>query len=272
MDKTIFFQSSMPRAGSTLLQNIIGQNPNFHVTPTSGVADLIDGVTHSFSISDDFKKEKDFDLCKSSFYNFCKEGINGYYSNINKPFILDKSKTWVDNINILNKMYSSPKVICLVRDLRSVFSSHEKQYLNNIHYPHLLLKHKIPLNSTIYDRMEYYKIETPLSSFLKSLFNIIQFKNRDNIKLIRFEDLCYNPQKTLENIYDYLKIPQFTHNFSSVNQITYENDNFHLFGDHKIKSFISLPPSKWGEYLTLEVSNKIYKEYSWFFEYFNYPR
>ena len=29
----IFFQSSLPRAGSTLFQNIIGQNPDFYVTP-----------------------------------------------------------------------------------------------------------------------------------------------------------------------------------------------------------------------------------------------
>ena len=37
----IFFQSSLPRAGSTLLQNILGQNPNFYVTPTSGVLELL---------------------------------------------------------------------------------------------------------------------------------------------------------------------------------------------------------------------------------------
>ena len=36
----IFFQSSLPRAGSTLLQNILGQNPEFYVTPTSGVLEL----------------------------------------------------------------------------------------------------------------------------------------------------------------------------------------------------------------------------------------
>ena len=40
MEKKIFFQSSLPRAGSTLLQNIIGQNPEFYVTPTSGVLEL----------------------------------------------------------------------------------------------------------------------------------------------------------------------------------------------------------------------------------------
>ena len=39
--QTVFYQSSLPRAGSTLLQNIIGQNPKFHVTPTSGMIDMM---------------------------------------------------------------------------------------------------------------------------------------------------------------------------------------------------------------------------------------
>ena len=42
--QTVFYQSSLPRAGSTLLQNIIGQNPLFHVTPTSGMIDMMLGA------------------------------------------------------------------------------------------------------------------------------------------------------------------------------------------------------------------------------------
>ena len=41
MPPQIAFQSSLPRSGSTLLSNIVGQNPNFHVTPTSGLLDLL---------------------------------------------------------------------------------------------------------------------------------------------------------------------------------------------------------------------------------------
>ena len=38
---TIFFQSSMPRSGSTLLQNVLAQNPEIYATPTSGVLELV---------------------------------------------------------------------------------------------------------------------------------------------------------------------------------------------------------------------------------------
>jgi len=46
-NKQIFFQSSLPRSGSTLLQNIIGQNPNFYVTSTSGVLELVFASRHN---------------------------------------------------------------------------------------------------------------------------------------------------------------------------------------------------------------------------------
>ena len=41
MVEKIFFQSSMPRAGSTLFQNIMAQNPDFYATPTSGLCDVL---------------------------------------------------------------------------------------------------------------------------------------------------------------------------------------------------------------------------------------
>ena len=44
MQQTIFYQSSLPRVGSTLFQNIMGQNPLFYVTPTSGMIDLMLGT------------------------------------------------------------------------------------------------------------------------------------------------------------------------------------------------------------------------------------
>jgi len=49
MPPRIAFQSSLPRSGSTLLSNIVGQNPEFHVTPTSGLLDLLYVARQQFS-------------------------------------------------------------------------------------------------------------------------------------------------------------------------------------------------------------------------------
>ena len=77
----IFFQSSMPRSGSTLLQNILGQNPDFYVTPTSGVLELVYGARANYTSSPEFKAQ-DGELMKKGFMGFCKNGMEGFYEGI----------------------------------------------------------------------------------------------------------------------------------------------------------------------------------------------
>lgn len=93
-NQKIFYQSSLPRAGSTLLQNIIGQNPQFHVTPTSGMIDMMLGARIGYNGNKEaFAGDKD--KWKEGFYNFCREGFKGYIKAFtNKPYILDKNRAW----------------------------------------------------------------------------------------------------------------------------------------------------------------------------------
>ena len=78
MKQTIFYQSSLPRAGSTLLQNLIGQNPAFHVTPTSGMIDLMLGARIGYNQNQE-AKAGDKDKWREGFYAFCK-GREIYHS------------------------------------------------------------------------------------------------------------------------------------------------------------------------------------------------
>jgi sulfotransferase len=274
MNKTIFFQSSMPRAGSTLLQNIIGQNPYFYVTPTSSVSTLVINNSSTFYDTTGFKKEKDYNLIRKSFYNYCRGGINSYFSTItNKPYILDKSREWITILPLLNKIYPSPKVITLVRDLRSIYTSFEKYLIENPEDENSIPKNPDTLSNTLLrDRINFYQNSVLIEEVLNPLKDIIDLKNKSNIKLVRFEDLCSNPQQTLDEIYSYLEIPSFQHNFNQINQITYENDNFHPFGNHSITSHLHLPPTDYSNYFPPEALDYIYNQNRWYFEYFNYKK
>ena len=103
----IFFQSSLPRAGSTLLQNILGQNPDFYATPTSGVLELLFAARQNYTNDIGFKAQ-DPDLMKKGWLNFCRQGIEGFFNGItNKKYIVDKSRGWGINYNFLNSFYSN---------------------------------------------------------------------------------------------------------------------------------------------------------------------
>ena len=90
----IFFNSSLPRSGSTLLQNILGQNPDFYVTPTSGVLELVFAARANYTDSPEFKAQ-DHQLMKDAFLGFCKEGVEGFFNSItDKKYVIDKSRGW----------------------------------------------------------------------------------------------------------------------------------------------------------------------------------
>ena len=88
----LFFQSSLPRAGSTLLQNIVGQNPDFYVTPTSGVLELVYAARSNYSDSPEFKAQ-DADTMKTAFLSFCGGGVHNFFEAItDKKYVIDKSR------------------------------------------------------------------------------------------------------------------------------------------------------------------------------------
>ena len=89
MVEKIFYQSSLPRAGSTMLQNIMAQNPDIYATPTSGVLELIFAARSNYTNSPEFKAQ-DAELMKDGFLNFCKEGMYGFYksnSSLTKSYL-----------------------------------------------------------------------------------------------------------------------------------------------------------------------------------------
>jgi len=124
----IFFQSSLPRSGSTLLQNIMGQNPDFYVTPTSGVLELLYAARGNYSSSPEFKAQDQEDM-KEGFISFCRGGLEGFYKGItDKKYVIDKSRGWGIHYGFLNSFYPDPKIVCMIRDPRAIMSSMEKNF------------------------------------------------------------------------------------------------------------------------------------------------
>jgi len=128
----IFFNSSMPRSGSTLIQNILNQNPSIHATSTDGSLELLFGARMNFSNSPEFKAQ-DSDQMYSAWRGFCKGGLEGYCHGLtDKPNVCIKSRGIGIHYNWYKSfMDSDPKVICMVRDIRSVYASMERIFREN---------------------------------------------------------------------------------------------------------------------------------------------
>lgn len=267
----IFFQSSLPRSGSTLLQNIMGQNPDFYVTPTSGLLELVYAARSNFSNSPEFKAQ-DSELMKKGFLSFCKGGMESYFNSItDKKYVLDKSRGWGVHYNFLNSFYPEPKIICMVRDLRSIYSSMEKNFRKNQHLDSGLVDHAQMRGTTTEKRIDLWTQGQPVGLAIERLYQIINEGIHKKMLFIRFEDLCKSPETEMKKIYNYLEIPYYSHDFNNIQQITQEDDSVYgIYGDHTIKTKLDVVRHDYREVLGVNASNWIRQNFAWFYDEFKY--
>jgi sulfotransferase len=272
MDK-LFFQSSMPRSGSTLLQNILAQNPDIYATPTSGVLELVYGARANYTSSLEFKAQ-DSQLMKNGFLEFCNKGVKGFYEGItDKKYVVDKSRGWGIHYDFLNSFSPNPKIICMVRNLKDVFASMEKNFRKNPEKHNPMVDWSTMSGTSIPKRVDVWAQGVPVGMALERLQEIFRLGNDKHILFVRFEDLCLYPENTMKEIYDYLEIPHFFHDFDNIEQVTKEDDEVYgEFGDHNIRQKLEVVPSKAKDILGKEVVNWIYNKYPWYNEAFRYNK
>jgi sulfotransferase len=275
MVERIFFQSSMPRALSTMFQNIMGQNPDFYVTPTSGALELVFGARANYSNSPEFKAQ-DSELMKKGFYAFCKNGLEGYFNAItDKKYVLDKSRGWGVYRPFLSSFYPNVKIICLVRDLRDVVCSYEKIYRKNQDKHDPLRDDSTARGTTVHKRVDEWMNPTnTIGRATERIFEMIRQGYDNEILFVRAEDLCMRPEFEMKRIYEYLEIPYFEHDFDNIEQITIEDDEVYgLTKDlHTIRPKLEMKPSDAKKVLGVDICNWLYDNYKWYFEKFSYRK
>jgi len=271
--QTIFYQSSLPRAGSTLLQNLIGQNPKFHVTPTSGMIDMMLGTRIGYNGNHE-SKAGDLKQWKEGFYAYCREGFKGYVAALtDKPYILDKNRAWGSYYPLLSEILPNPKILFLVRDLRAVFASMEKKFRANPDMDNGEINNINLTGITTQQRIEQWSVGHPVGYAVNKLQQSILDKSANNFFILRYEDLCTNPEPVLNGIYDFFGIEPYKHNFSKIDQITVEDDTVHgIYGDHTIRNTLGMLPDDSKEILGEYTYNWIYDNFKWFFDTFKYNK
>lgn len=273
MEKKILYQSSLPRSGSTLWQNLIAQNPDFYSTPTSGLLDLISGAKASFQQSPPFKAQ-DASLMDKAFLSFCKGGINAYFDALtDKPFVLDKNRGWGVAFGLSKMIFGEePKIVFMVRDLRAIYASMEKNYRKNPHKENYIVNPAQMQGTTLDKRVDIWASGMPVGVALDQLKDVIQQGLDKKMLFIRYEDLMSNPETEIKRFYDYIGQPYYDkHDFENITQFTQENDAIHgIYGDHTLRPKFEKLPDDFYDVLGYQLCQNIKNSYEWFYKYFTY--
>jgi sulfotransferase len=271
--KRIFFQSSFPRAGSTLLQNILGQNPDFYATPTSGALELIFGARLNYTNSPEFKAQDAAEM-KKAFLAFSKAGLEAYFGALtDRPCVIDKSRGWGIHYDLLSMILGEPpKIICMVRDLRQILASMEKNFRKNPDKSRPIENHSNLTGTTTFKRAIIHSQSAPVGLALDRLAEIHHRGWHQSMLFVRYEDLTTRPADTMKMVYAYLDVPEFQHDFDHVAQLTREDDQVHgVPGLHTIRPKVEPLQKDYMEILGRDAVLWIQKTHAWYFNLLGYP-
>lgn len=265
----IFFMSGFPRAGTTLLMNVLAQNPRFHGTATSG---LISTLTQ---IRDNWRNNENY-LANDEEYIYRKiktmlHGvIDGYYYDELKDnrIPIDKNRFWISHLELLDEIFDTKvKFIYPIRNVIDCLISFEKMMRKSSINKRGVINGVNEL--TTIGRAENLLIENGvLGAPIMGLREIIYRKEWDRLILVPFNDLLNHPEASLKRLYYQMDVEYFEHDINNVKQTIVEHDTFHGYAPnslHKIKEGKISPPSPrdltiFDEEFINKIENERYKD------------
>lgn len=269
----IFFQSSMPRSCSTLLQNIMAQNPLIHATPTDGVLELLYAARINFTNQKEFHAIPEAQRMKI-WRAFCKGGLEAYVSAMsNRPHTCIKSR----GIGIHYDWFSvfmgeQIKVICMVRDIRNIMASMEKLHRKSCDNHSGMVNHAALTGTSTYKRCLAWINAEPVGLAIERFQQMELEGIASKCLFVRAEDLTSQPEFELARIYEYLQIDNYQHDFTSVEQFTTEDDSvYELTSDlHKTRREVKSIPDDSVAVLGRDVCEWLSKQCEWYQHQFRY--
>ena len=261
----------LPRTASTLIMNILNENPRIFTSGTCCMPYFFDACQQrSNEVSEFIALDKD--VLHNSYINFLRQGMRGLYEAMtDKPIVFSKSRIWAEFFPHTFAIDPNSKYLVIVRDLRDIICSFESLLWK---YPQVSYHHYH--QQSFEKRMKMYctEGESNLSRPLQHLPHVVEVapKNPNNFFLLRHEDFNEKPRETMQMIYQWLGEPNFEHDFDNIPKPDYyEHDTvYRALVNHKTRTKLEKLEPRWPKVMTEEQSQMVIDNNRWYYEAF-YP-
>ena len=233
--RKIHFISGLPRSGSTLLTNIILQNPKFASTATSSLIEFLLQIRDNWEKLESHKSYPD----GQDKWSVISSVMQSYH-NTDRKVIFDKNRGWPNHIEFIEKVTGEPvRIIACVRNLEDICTSFEKLYRKNRASGEIHGEFSNPKMKTIDGRVSVWTSdEGVLGRPYVSLLDTVQRGLGDRILFFPYEEWTKQPQKWFKTLYDFIGDEYYEHDFQNIEQTIRENDAGYGWGSdlHEIKT------------------------------------
>lgn len=265
LDCPVHFVSGLPRSGSTLLVNLLGQNPGLHVTPMN---DLIEHVVQARNTWMTFAgfRSQGLGNVKPRILGMLKGMFRGFYAPelAAGRTILDNSRAWLAYIELVEEVFERKvKLLVTVRAVEDTVASFEK--LHRL-YPLTKPPPQQPFafkSQTVQGRAE--EVLSPggvIGVTVNRLRDALHRKLMDRLILVPYRQLTMRPREVAAAVGAALGLPAHNYNPEQVEHLTQEDDTVHGMPLHRIRSKVEPETAcAWQDVLPDSLATTIARDY-----------
>ena len=256
MDKIVHAIAGLPRSGSTLLCNILCQNPRFYASSTSDLAQLLSVARMGLSLQPETKSDlaADREQTERRIERVFRAIVGAWYEHIDAPVVFDKGRPWGCLHRLQRAINPDAKLICCVRDPRAVFASVERQ---EYRFPYLTNNSALSAGTLAARAEAAFSAEGAIGVPLATVEELLRIKP-DNVLLFQYEYLAAHPEDAMRKLYAALGEDWFDHDFEDVRDVSTDLDAqfLHKF-PHEGRGKVAPCAYDWTEYVSDEVAQMI---------------
>jgi sulfotransferase len=207
--------TGLPRSGSTLLVNILNQNPEFHATATDILPATLNAIINTWSSSVEYKATK---TERRDEVDILRAFVSSWHKELSGKTVFSKSRGWAGNTALFKKI-GGHKQICLVRNPVDVVSSIIKRDQDTAEF-----KKDMQQSRLLEDQVRAIMDKGGMvGSCILNVEDVLN-RAREDVMLLKYEELVESPKKAMKSLYEFIEADYFEHDFEKVESSVYEND------------------------------------------------
>ena len=254
--KTYYFDSGLPRSGSTLLTALLNQNPQIHAGTLSPVFEVM------YYTNDRLQGEQAQAFPKPQiFKKMVGDVIDTYYSDVEEPIVVDKCRAWAAHIDLIKQYITpEPKILCTVRHPLEILASFI-ELINNSRSVSFIDKALLQQGMFITNDTRCEFMMNPggiVWESMNALATAFRQNQTQHIHFIQYDDLVNNPKRVMQGIHSFLRMKPYEYDFENVENKYREKDSevYGLPTMHEVRKKVEKTSRHYSEVLSEAVINK----------------
>jgi sulfotransferase len=263
--------AGLPRAGSTLLCQLLDQHPDIRCEGRSSpLCNTLLGIRRMVSDDQFFLSQLDtaFDTSYAHLARAMQGFLRGWHHDATTRVVVDKNRAWLHAVELLLHIEPEARLIVCLRDLGQIYGSIEAQHQRTIlvdFIDHLADYDRFGRADMLFAKDK--AIGAPLSSLhaVPDLPKQVQ----ERLYFVRFEDLMEKPAACLSHIFTWLGLATFAVDLERLTVGLQESDSHYRMKYLHRQADRLVRPAR--HEIPARIQTQIETAYGWFYQTY-YPK